>query len=48
VATLLKSTEPYLEEYFGLAMEAALASAGFHALQVRACDSRHRVIACLR
>ena len=48
VATLLKSTEPYIEEYFGLAMEEALASAGFHALQVRACDPRHRVIACLR
>ena len=48
VATLLKSTEPYIEEYFGLAMEEALASAGFHALQVCACDPRHRVIACLR
>ena len=48
VATLLKSTEPYIEEYFGLAMEDALAEAGFHGLQVSACDPRHRVIACLR
>ena len=48
VATLLKSTEPYIEQYFALDMEAALRDAGFHALQVSACDPRHRVIACLR
>lgn len=48
VATLLKSTEPYIEQYFGLDMEAALHAAGFHALEVSACDPRHRVIACLR
>ena len=48
VATLLKSTEPYIEQYFALDMEAALRDAGFHALEVSACDPRHRVIACLR
>ena len=48
VATLLKSTEPYIEEYFALPMEETLVSAGFHGLQVSACDPRHRVIVCLR
>ena len=48
VATLLKSTEPYIEEYFGLDMAAELRAAGFHSLRVDACDPRHRVIACLR
>lgn len=48
VATLLKSTEPYIEQYFRLDMAAALQSAGFRDLQIRACDPRHRVIACLR
>lgn len=48
VATLLKSTEPYIEQYFGLDMPAALEAAGFRDLQISACDPRHRVIACLR
>ena len=48
VATLLKSTEPYIEQYFSLDMAAALRSAGFRNLQISACDPRHRVIACLR
>ena len=48
VATLLKSTEPYLEDYFRLDMPLALEHAGFQHLQVSACDPRHRVIACLR
>ena len=48
VATLLKSTEPYIEDYFRLDMPAALERAGFQDLQVSACDPRHRVIACLR
>ena len=48
VATLLKSTEPYIEEYFSLDMAAALGEAGFHDLSISACDPRHRVIACLR
>ena len=48
MATLLKSTEPYIEQYFALDMEAALKAAGFHDLQIAACDPRHRVIACRR
>jgi len=48
VATLLKSTEPYIEQYFSLDMPAALTQAGFRDLSIRACDPRHRVIACLR
>ena len=48
VATLLKSTEPYIEQYFSLDMAAALQTAGFRNLQISACDPRHRVIACLR
>ena len=48
VATLLKSTEPYIEEYFSLDMPAALRQAGFGNLLISACDPRHRVIACLR
>ena len=48
VATLLKSTEPYIEQYFALDMPAALQQAGFRDQSIRACDPRHRVIACLR
>ncbi len=48
VATLLKSTEPYIEDYFGLDMGATLLQAGFRDLRITACDPRHRVIACLR
>ena len=48
VATLLKSTEPYIEQYFALDMPAALQQAGFRNPSIRACDPRHRVIACLR
>ena len=48
VATLLKSTEPYIEQYFALDMPAALEQAGFGNLSIGACDPRHRVIACLR
>ena len=48
VATLLKNTEPYIEDYFGLDMSATLLQAGFRDLRITACDPRHRVIACLR
>ena len=48
VATLLKSTEPYIEDYFSLDMSASLLDAGFRDLRITACDPRHRVIACLR
>ena len=48
VATLLKSTEPYIEQYFSLDMPAALQQAGFRDQSISSCDPRHRVIACLR
>ena len=48
VATLLKSTEPYIEQYFSLDMPLALQQSGFRDLSISACDPRHRVIACLR
>ena len=48
VATLLKSTEPYIEQYFDLDMPVAIEQAGFRDLRIKACDPRHRVIACLR
>ena len=44
IATLLKSTEPYLEDYFRLDLPAALEQAGFEAVRREACDPRHRVL----
>ena len=48
IATLLKSTEPYLEEYFSLDLPAALVAAGFHQLRRVPCDPRHRVLVATR
>jgi SAM-dependent methyltransferase len=48
LATLLKSTEPYLADYFCLDMEAALREAGFAAIRRVACDHRHRVLVARR
>ena len=48
IATLLKSTEPYLEDYFGLDLPAALAEAGFRDVRREACDPRHRVLVARR
>ncbi len=44
LATLLKATEPYLEDYFRLDLPAALAEAGFTAIRRVASDHRHRVL----
>ncbi len=44
LATLLKSTEPYLGDYFALDMEAALRQAGFSHIRCVASDHRHRVL----
>ena len=44
LATLLKSTEPYLEDYFRLDLPAALKDAGFTAIRRVASDHRHRVL----
>ena len=48
IATLLKSTEPYLEDYFSLDLPAALEQAGFRQLRRAACDPRHRVLVGVR
>jgi SAM-dependent methyltransferase len=48
VATLLKSTEPYLEDYFRLDLPEALRQAGFHGVCRAAADPRHRVLVASR
>lgn len=48
IATLLKSTEPYLEDYFRLDFPAALQAAGFHSVRREAADPRHRVLVAIR
>ena len=48
IATLLKSTEPYLEDYFSLDFPAALREAGFEAVRRVPCDPRHRVLVATR
>ncbi|MDM7937070.1 MAG: class I SAM-dependent methyltransferase [Cyanobium sp. CZS 48M] len=48
LATLLKATEPYLEDYFRLDLPAALAEAGFTAIRRVASDHRHRVLVVTR
>ncbi len=48
IGTLLKSTEPYLEDYFRLDLAAALAEAGFSDVRREACDPRHRVMVARR
>ncbi|NQV11500.1 MAG: class I SAM-dependent methyltransferase [Cyanobacteria bacterium] len=48
LATLLKSTEPYLEDYFRLDLAAALADAGFCRIRRVASDHRHRVMVASR
>jgi ubiquinone/menaquinone biosynthesis C-methylase UbiE len=48
VATLLKSTEPYLEDYFALNLPAALSEAGFRNCRREAADPRHRVLVANR
>jgi ubiquinone/menaquinone biosynthesis C-methylase UbiE len=44
VLTLLKSTEPYLDDYFSLDLEATLMAAGFNTPQVTANSPRHRTV----
>ncbi len=48
LATLLKSTEPYLEDSFRLDLPAALSEAGFVGLRRVASDHRHRVLVATR
>jgi SAM-dependent methyltransferase len=42
--TLLKSTEPYLDQYFALSVEDELRSAGFDEVSVTQCSPRHRAV----
>lgn len=44
LATLLKATEPYLEDYFRLDLPGALTDSGFTAIRRVASDHRHRVL----
>ncbi len=44
ILTLLKSTEPYLDQYFSLEIDRTLQAAGFHALTITANSPRHRTI----
>ncbi len=44
ILTLLKSTEPYLDEYFALDIEQALVEAGFTAPTVTCNSPRHRTV----
>jgi ubiquinone/menaquinone biosynthesis C-methylase UbiE len=44
VFTLLKSTEPYLDEYFSLDIEQALIEAGFQTPKITSNSPRHRTV----
>lgn len=44
VLTLLKSTEPYLDEYFTLDIEQALVEVGFTAPTITCNSPRHRTL----
>lgn len=44
ILTLLKSTEPYLDEYFTLDLERAIGEAGFHPPTVTSNTPRHRTV----
>lgn len=44
ILTLLKSTEPYLDQYFGLDMEQAIYDAGFERPSITYNSPRHRTI----
>jgi hypothetical protein len=44
VFTLLKSTEPYLDEYFTLDIKQALIDAGFQTPTITPSSPRHRTV----
>ncbi|MBD2296882.1 class I SAM-dependent methyltransferase [Anabaena sphaerica FACHB-251] len=44
ILTLLKSTEPYLDEYFSLDIEQALVEAGFQTPSITSNSPRHRTV----
>lgn len=47
ILTLLKSTEPYLDEYFSLDIEQALVEAGFTSVSITCNSPRHRTVIAL-
>ena len=44
VMTLLKSTEPFMDAYFGLDLRQELLDAGFAAVQMEPCTPRHQAV----
>jgi hypothetical protein len=44
ILTLLKSTEPYMDEYFSLDIEQAIVDAGFHPPTITRNTPRHRTV----
>lgn len=44
ILTLLKSTEPYLDQYFALSLEQAIVDAGFQPPQIVTNSRRHRTV----
>jgi len=44
ILTLLKSTEPYLDQYFSLDLESAIAQSGFANISITANSPRHRTV----
>jgi ubiquinone/menaquinone biosynthesis C-methylase UbiE len=44
VMTLLRSTEPYMDQYFALDLEEELRRAGFQDVTIRPCSPRHRAV----
>ncbi len=44
ILTLLKSTEPYLDEYFALDIEQAIVEAGFQTPTITNNTHRHRTV----
>lgn len=46
--TLMKSTEPWSDEYYTLDLEASLREAGFDAVQMQPSDPRHRTLIAVK
>ena len=44
MATLMKSTEPWADEYFSLDLEEAMQEAGFSSIEYVPVNKRHRVL----
>jgi hypothetical protein len=46
--TLMKSTEPWSDEYYTLDLVAAVRAAGFESVQMQPSDPRHRTLIALK